>query len=66
MVVSPLKVSHTDDHIQLSPPDIFLSHDWPAGIEHQGNLRELLQRKKFLRDDINKVRRCSLQDATYV
>ncbi|KAF8627152.1 hypothetical protein AX17_006369 [Amanita inopinata Kibby_2008] len=37
----------------LSPPQIFLSHDWPQSIEHYGNLRDLLHRKSFLRQDIN-------------
>jgi lariat debranching enzyme len=40
----------------MSRPDIFLSHDWPAGIEHQGNLNHLLKRKTFLKADIDKVR----------
>ncbi|KAI0365163.1 DBR1-domain-containing protein [Pilatotrama ljubarskyi] len=38
----------------LSPPTIFLSHDWPQGIEHHGDLRDLLRRKPYFRDDINK------------
>ena len=37
----------------LSPPDIFLSHDWPASIEHYGNLPQLLKRKPFFRTDID-------------
>jgi hypothetical protein len=39
----------------MSTPDIFLSHDWPQGIEHQGNLKRLLQKKKFFKADIDKV-----------
>lgn len=38
----------------LSSPTIFLSHDWPQSIEHHGNLRDLLRRKPYFRDDINK------------
>ncbi|KAI0657054.1 DBR1-domain-containing protein [Cubamyces menziesii] len=38
----------------LSSPTIFLSHDWPQGIEHHGNLRDLLRRKPYFREDINK------------
>ncbi|PSR70665.1 hypothetical protein PHLCEN_2v13470 [Hermanssonia centrifuga] len=37
----------------LSSPSIFLSHDWPQSIEHHGNLRNLLARKTFLKNDIN-------------
>jgi lariat debranching enzyme len=40
--------------IQLSPPDIFISHDWPQGIEHHGNLSGLLSSKPFFRADIEK------------
>ncbi|KAA1475883.1 hypothetical protein DENSPDRAFT_842759 [Dentipellis sp. KUC8613] len=31
---------------------IFLSHDWPQGIEHHGDLRGLLRRKPFFRQDV--------------
>ena len=41
-------------YVQLSQPTIFLSHDWPQGIEHHGDLRDLLRRKPYFRDDINK------------
>lgn len=41
---------------QLSRPDIFLSHDWPQGIEHHGNLNHLLQRKSFFKADIDSGR----------
>ncbi|KAF8626705.1 hypothetical protein AX15_004718 [Amanita polypyramis BW_CC] len=37
----------------LSSPRIFLSHDWPQSIEHYGNIKELLRRKSFLRQDID-------------
>ncbi|KAI0261773.1 Metallo-dependent phosphatase-like protein [Gloeopeniophorella convolvens] len=36
----------------LSPPDVFLSHDWPSGIEQHGDVRDLLRRKPFFRNDI--------------
>lgn len=34
------------------PIDIFISHDWPAGIANYGDKASLLQKKKFLRSDI--------------
>nr|PVC51583.1 lariat debranching enzyme [Theileria orientalis] len=34
------------------PVDIFLSHDWPSGIEHYGNLQELLRIKPYFHQDI--------------
>ncbi|KZV99020.1 DBR1-domain-containing protein [Exidia glandulosa HHB12029] len=40
----------------LSQPDIFLSHDWPQGVEHHGNLAGLLSRKKFFKADIQSGR----------
>jgi len=38
----------------LSSPTVFLSHDWPQGIEHHGDLRYLLRRKPHFRDDVKK------------
>ena len=35
--------------LQAGQLDIFLSHDWPAGIEHFGNLKGLLARKPHFR-----------------
>ncbi|KAG9414847.1 Methyltransferase-like protein 9 [Aphanomyces cochlioides] len=35
-----------------APIDIFLSHDWPRGIEQYGRADLLLRRKSFLRDEI--------------
>ncbi|QNP97786.1 Lariat debranching enzyme [Yarrowia lipolytica] len=32
--------------------DIFMSHDWPAGIEHFGNTKKLLDQKKHFRIDV--------------
>jgi lariat debranching enzyme len=40
------------NHIQLSSPDVFLSHDWPCGVEQYGDLNDFLRRKPFLRGDI--------------
>ncbi|KAL4217422.1 lariat debranching enzyme [Mactra antiquata] len=34
--------------------DIFLSHDWPRGIYKYGNVKKLVQRKKFLAEEIDK------------
>ncbi|KAI5896523.1 DBR1-domain-containing protein [Schizophyllum commune H4-8] len=36
----------------LSSPRIFLSHDWPQGIEHAGDLQGLLRRKNHFRADV--------------
>ncbi|KAL0956930.1 hypothetical protein HGRIS_003034 [Hohenbuehelia grisea] len=36
----------------LSPPQIFLSHDWPQSITQYGDERGLLRRKKFLAPDV--------------
>lgn len=33
--------------------DVCLSHDWPMGIERHGNLRQLLERKKHFREDVD-------------
>lgn len=39
----------------VAPPiDIFMSHDWPVGIEQFGNVGQLLKRKPFFKDDIQK------------
>lgn len=32
--------------------DIALSHDWPRGVYHHGNMRQLLKFKPFLQEDI--------------
>lgn len=38
---------------QLSEPmDVFLSHDWPTGIYHYGNVQKLLKRKPFFKSVI--------------
>lgn len=34
------------------PIDIFMSHDWPRGIYNYGSTRELLRKKKFLRQEV--------------
>lgn len=41
-----------DTHHRGTRMDIMLSHDWPRGIEHHGNLQGLLRKKPFFRDDI--------------
>ena len=35
-------------------PDVFLSHDWPANVQRFGDQRELLRRKPFFRDEIER------------
>nr|XP_046259057.1 lariat debranching enzyme [Scatophagus argus]XP_046259058.1 lariat debranching enzyme [Scatophagus argus] len=34
------------------PIDIFMSHDWPRGIYYYGSTGELLQKKNFLRQEV--------------
>ncbi|KAI8839219.1 hypothetical protein BC829DRAFT_403959 [Chytridium lagenaria] len=38
-----------------SPIDIFLSHDWPRGIAHHGNLKRLLWSKQFLAGEFSAI-----------
>ncbi|ENN75576.1 hypothetical protein HUJ04_004073 [Dendroctonus ponderosae] len=39
---------------QISEPiDVFLSHDWPTGVYHHGNVAQLLRRKPFFREEID-------------
>jgi lariat debranching enzyme len=38
----------------LSSLDIMLSHDWPQGIEQYGNTSDLLRKKPFFRDEIER------------
>ncbi len=37
-----------------SPLDVFVSHDWPQGIEQHGNTSELIRRKPYFRDEIER------------
>jgi lariat debranching enzyme len=41
-------------HVNVSayPVDIFLSHDWPQGIQEYGDKARLLSRKSFLQEDM--------------
>lgn len=36
------------------PIDIFLSHDWPAGIAHHGDKQRLFRLKPFLRSEVRR------------
>ncbi|KAL7424918.1 lariat debranching enzyme [Cryptotrichosporon argae] len=38
--------------LRKSEPTVFLSHDWPVSIAKHGDLRALLSRKPFFRDEI--------------
>lgn len=38
------------------PVDIFISHDWPQGIEQMGNVEDLLRTKPGLRHDVERKR----------
>ncbi|XP_050312105.1 lariat debranching enzyme [Anthonomus grandis grandis] len=33
--------------------DVFLSHDWPTGIYHHGNVNQLLKRKPFFKGEVD-------------
>ncbi|KAI8806338.1 lariat debranching enzyme, C-terminal domain-containing protein [Cladochytrium replicatum] len=35
------------------PLDVFISHDWPKGIESHGNTKKLLDMKPFLRNEVH-------------
>jgi lariat debranching enzyme len=35
-------------------PDIMMSHDWPQGIEQHGNTQELLRKKPFFREEVER------------
>jgi lariat debranching enzyme len=39
--------------LEGSKLDVFLSHDWPCGIEKHGDVIDLLRRKKFFKEDID-------------
>ncbi len=34
--------------------DIFLSHEWPQGVYHHGNVAELLRKKPYFREEVMK------------
>ncbi|GAA5865870.1 hypothetical protein JCM8547_005741 [Rhodosporidiobolus lusitaniae] len=36
-----------------APVDVFLSHDWPLGIEQHGDTQALIREKPFFRDEVN-------------
>ena len=36
----------------LRPPEVFLSHDWPNGVEQFGDVDALLKRKLFFRKEV--------------
>ena len=38
--------------IQISKPDIFMSHDWPVGVYNYGDKETLLRKKKFFRSSV--------------
>ncbi|ETM42453.1 hypothetical protein L914_11927 [Phytophthora nicotianae] len=45
------QLSHVQQ-IDKTPLGVFLSHDWPRGIEQYGNIPQLLRRKPFFEQDI--------------
>ncbi len=40
--------------LSLRPPDVVLSHDWPRGIYNHGDVGQLLSRKSFFREEIER------------
>jgi lariat debranching enzyme len=38
--------------LQGGKMDVFLSHDWPCGIERYGDVASLIKKKKYFREDI--------------
>ena len=36
------------------PIDVFLSHDWPVGVVPYGNAAELLKKKPYFRDEVQR------------
>ncbi|ETW03109.1 hypothetical protein H310_05535 [Aphanomyces invadans] len=48
------QLAHLKAASSSTPIDIFLSHDWPRGIERYGRTDLLLRRKPFLRDEISR------------
>lgn len=52
LLLLPTTYEHTF-RSQLSSPSVFLSHDWPQSIEHHGDVRGLLKRKPFFKNDVN-------------
>ena len=48
---SLFRVKHEDVEkiSRISPPDIFMSHDWPQGIYNYGDTQSLINKKRFLR-----------------
>ncbi|CAH0474576.1 unnamed protein product [Peronospora belbahrii] len=45
------QLSHLQQ-VDKSPIKVFLSHDWPRGIEQYGNISQLLRRKPFFEQEI--------------
>lgn len=49
-------IRHYDVYKMLQikePMDIFLSHDWPLGIERYGNTAELIRKKSYFRGEVS-------------
>jgi lariat debranching enzyme len=49
-------IRHYDVYKMLQirePIDIFLSHDWPLGIERYGNTAELIKKKSFFKAEVS-------------
>jgi len=46
-------------HLAGSPVDVFLSHDWPAGVSGHGDQVSLLRKKPHFREDVERGELCS-------
>lgn len=44
--------SEVENLMRISPPDIMLSHDWPRGIYHYGDVEQLIRKKPFFKEEI--------------
>lgn len=49
---SSIQTSDSESQFYAPPIDIFMSHDWPVGIEQFGNKARLLKNKPFFKQDI--------------
>ncbi|KAG3034402.1 hypothetical protein JG687_00002033 [Phytophthora cactorum] len=45
------QLSHVQQ-VDKTPLGVFLSHDWPRGIEQHGNVPQLLRRKQFFEQEV--------------
>lgn len=46
--------------LPLSACDIFVSHDWPVGVEQFGDTAQLIRAKPFFRDEVKRLTKCKM------